>query len=1099
MKQVEDTSTSTRMEIWLENARIGKPTTGDSVNRALYPRDCREMGTTYKASLHVDVCFQSSEGRLRRLPHKLGDIPIMVKSSHCHLRNMTRQQLVKSREEEHELGGYFIVNGNERIIRMLIATRRHYVMALKRQAYQNRGKDYTDMATSIRCVRSDQSSATVRLHYLNNGNCNLSFSVRRQEFFVPVGVFLKCFVDASDKELFDRMIAGVAEVDKSFVSERAEKVLRMAQGLGIHTKAQGLKYLGGHFRPVLQVSSDVSDLNSGKKLLEKFIFVHLEDPTDKLNLLLFMFNKLMALVSGACGVDNPDALTHQEVALPGHLCTVFFKDRIMEWLLKLRLTFERDLRLSQKAVDLGDAIYMKKCLSRMLDVGKLFEYFLATGNFVSKSGIELSQTSGFTVVAEKLNYFRYISHFRSIHRGAYFAELRTTAVRKLLPESWGFLCPVHTPDGSPCGLLLHLTSPCEVITDCVESPEKFLKELREHLLRAGMLPASSQLPMPFPEYLPVLVDGCIVGYARQSLAPALVAKLRELKVGQSNGSVIPDDMETAYIPLMRGAAYPGLFIFSEPARFTRPVMQRTSGKQELIGSLEQCYMNIYCPDGTGKFNESKATHIESGPLQMLSVVAGLTPWSDYNQSPRNMYQCQMSKQTMGTPLHTYDQRPDTKLYRLQTPQTPIARTRRYDAYCMDEYPSGTNAVVAVLAYTGYDMEDAMIINKSAMERGFAHGTLYKTEVVDMKDGNEELYSDPSSVASHPGLDVDGLPRVGHTLNPGDLYLSKRSKVSRRTYSTKLKGEDGASVDQVTLIGLGKDRKTPRATVKLRFNRNPIIGDKFSSRHGQKGTLSQLWPDVDMPYSSATGMRPDLLINPHAFPSRMTIGMLLESMASKSGAMNGRFVDATPFGAAEEEADRLHGRSKPREGRSVVDEFGEQLLQCGYAYYGTESMISGVTGEEFQCDIFVGLVYYQRLRHMVSDKFQVRSTGPVNPLTRQPIKGRKLGGGIRFGEMERDSLLAHGASFLLHDRLHASSDYHVASVCGRCGSILSTWSTSMAIPSGLGGPGASAPAQETCLVCGTAKHVVHTALPYVFRYLACELAAMNIRVRVNMQP
>lgn len=510
-------------------------------------------------------------------------------------------------------------------------------------------------------------------------------------------------------------------------------------------------------------------------------------------------------------------------------------------------------------------------------------------------------------------------------------------------------------------------------------------------------------------------------------------------------------------------------------------------------------MNIYCPDGTGKFNESKATHIESGPLQMLSVVAGLTPWSDYNQSPRNMYQCQMSKQTMGTPLHTYDQRPDTKLYRLQTPQTPIARTRRYDAYCMDEYPSGTNAVVAVLAYTGYDMEDAMIINKSAMERGFAHGTLYKTEVVDMKDGNEELYSDPSSVASHSGLDVDGLPRVGHTLNPGDLYLSKRSKVSRRTYSTKLKGEDGASVDQVTLIGLGKDRKMPRATVKLRFNRNPIIGDKFSSRHGQKGTLSQLWPDVDMPYSSATGMRPDLLINPHAFPSRMTIGMLLESMASKSGAMNGRFVDATPFGAAEEESDRLHGRSKPREGRSVVDEFGEQLLQCGYSYYGTESMISGVTGEEFQCDIFVGLVYYQRLRHMVSDKFQVRSTGPVNPLTRQPIKGRKLGGGIRFGEMERDSLLAHGASFLLHDRLHASSDYHVASVCGRCGSILSTWPTSMAIPSGLGGPGASAPAQETCLVCGTAKHVVHTALPYVFRYLACELAAMNIRVRVNMQP
>eukprot|EP00879_Flechtneria_rotunda_P025269 GHRR01026842.1.p1 GENE.GHRR01026842.1~~GHRR01026842.1.p1 ORF type:complete len:252 (+),score=83.60 GHRR01026842.1:101-757(+) len=205
----------------------------------------------------------------------------------------------------------------------------------------------------------------------------------------------------------------------------------------------------------------------------------------------------------------------------------------------------------------------------------------------------------------------------------------------------------------------------------------------------------------------------------------------------------------------------------------------------------------------------------------------------------------------------------------------------------------------------------------------------------------------------------------------------------------------------------------RANIKMSFNRNPVIGDKFSSRHGQKGVLSMLWPDTDMPYCASTGIRPDLIINPHAFPSRMTIGMLVESLAAKAGALTGNFIDASPFQNCKTPA-RGH---KLQERINPVEEFGQQLEAAGFAKYGQETMISGVTGDEMPCDIYIGLVYYQRLRHMVSDKFQVRSLGPINQLTHQPIKGRKLGGGIRFGEMERDSLLAHGAAYLLHDRLH----------------------------------------------------------------------------------
>jgi DNA-directed RNA polymerase I subunit RPA2 len=312
----------------------------------------------------------------------------------------------------------------------------------------------------------------------------------------------------------------------------------------------------------------------------------------------------------------------------------------------------------------------------------------------------------------------------------------------------------------------------------------------------------------------------------------------------------------------------------------------------------------------------------------------------------------------------------------------------------------------------------------------------------------------------------------------------------------LKGEETAVIDQVTVIGSAKDRSLQRVNIKTRINRNPVIGDKFSSRHGQKGVLSVQWKDTDMPFCENTGMRPDLIINPHAFPSRMTIGMLVESLGSKAGALVGEFVDATPFQKCD----------NPDTFVDPIKQFGKTLEEAGFHKHGGEKMISGVTGEEFHADIFIGLVYYQRLRHMVSDKFQVRSTGPVNPLTRQPIKGRKFGGGIRFGEMERDSLLAHGAAYLLHDRLHTSSDYTVREVCAECGSLLSPVATKPLAAAGAMGAqmlapmldGRGAGTRVVCRICETGKSIERVALPYVFKYLVTELAAMNIRCSLTLQ-
>lgn len=583
---------------------------------------------------------------------------------------------------------------------------------------------------------------------------------------------------------------------------------------------------------------------------------------------------------------------------------------------------------------------------------------------------------------------------------------------------------------------------------------------------------------------------------------------------------------------MKGGPYPGLFLFTGCARLVRPVLNRSSGKTEMIGPMEQPFMDIACL--AEDVREGITTHQELDPTNMLSLIASLTPFSDYNQSPRNMYQCQMGKQTMGTPCHSFPHRTDNKLYKLQTPQAAIAQTARHGEYKMDEYPNGTNAIVAVLSYTGFDMEDAMILNKSSYERGFGHASVYKTMRIDIKDeaeragaeakggdkprmrfGNKTIkkkVKDDEDEARYtvveedmyPTLGEDGLPEVGTWVDEGDPLYCVVDELTGRERAGKHKEKEKACIQSVRLLGqpgTSKDKvnRDDIVSMTLRIPRNPVIGDKFSSRHGQKGVLSILWPQIDMPFSES-GISPDVIINPHAFPSRMTIGMLIESMAGKSGALHGMFQDATPF-SFHESGDKI-----------AVDYFGEQLQAAGYSYYGSEPLYSGVSGCLMQADLYIGVVYYQRLRHMVSDKYQVRSTGQVNALTRQPIKGRKKGGGIRLGEMERDSLLSHGTAFLLHDRLLNCSDKHVAYACRRCGDLLSpTTEKSTVMAAGESALQAMAANQNNLRVfCRNPKcravcdregandeMVEPIILPYVFRYLANELAGMNIKMTMNI--
>jgi DNA-directed RNA polymerase I subunit RPA2 len=995
---------------------------------------------------------------------------------------------------------------------------------VKRTAFAKRGPTYTNFGCTMRCGRPDGSSQTVYLHYTTDGCCHLRVAIRKAEYFIPVVVLLKAFVDATDRAIYDRMVAtpsaesangeGGVDTPDTFVADRVEIMLRMTRkDLGLQHHEQCLAYLGNAFRVVLGVPDKLSDEDAGRRLLDEFIFVHLTrhgatSGQAKFDLLIYMVQKLYALVAGRIIEDNPDSPMNQEILLPGHLMLSILKEKLVDYLGGVRALIYRDLRRSPQNVNFEDSgEYLMGCLKRNpVDVTKKMEYFLSTGNLQSETGLDLMQISGYVMVAERLNYMRFLCHFRSIHRGSFFAEMKTTTVRKLLPEAWGFLCPVHTPDGSPCGLLNHLALNCKAVLQPVDTTDVSCVLVSLGMLENTMVPPRGTVP--------VVLDGQIIGSIWQCSAREFCDDIRRLKLSDAHPSINRTMEVVCLLPLREGTGksiYPAVLLFAAFARMVRPVRNNGAGATEWVGSFEQVFLEIACQDADVR---PDTTHQELAPTQMLSLAASLTPFSEFNQSPRNMYQCQMMKQTMGTPLHSFVYRTDTKLYRIQSPQAPLCRNAEYLRHAIDDYAMGTNAVVAVISYTGYDMEDAMIINKSSFERGFGHGSVYTAESIDLdelgSEGEGWYFGNPegrNGSRECEMLDPLGLPRIGQRISTGEPLWCCVSDTTGRVDVHRHKKSEVAIVDEVRLLGMppghrgtsSSSSQLRRVCLKLRYNRNPVIGDKFSSRHGQKGTMAQLWPQINMPFTE-NGITPDVIINPHAFPSRMTIGMLIESMAGKAGAMHGTFQESTPFIFDEQ--------------NRAVDYFGEQLQKTGYAYYGNETMYSGDTGEEMQASIFIGLVYYQRLRHMVSDKEQVRATGPVNALTHQPIKGRKVGGGIRFGEMERDALLAHGCAFLLHDRLMRCSDYDLSYVCSHCGDLLAPIMSTTTVTAVEEVVGTSTEAGQTpkkrlrrrtdvccrnkACIAANGGRVEQVALPFVFKYLVNELAAMNIRVTFEMK-
>ncbi|MBN3037442.1 MAG: DNA-directed RNA polymerase subunit B [Candidatus Diapherotrites archaeon] len=596
----------------------------------------------------------------------------------------------------------------------------------------------------------------------------------------------------------------------------------------------------------------------------------------------------------------------------------------------------------------------------------------------------------------------------------------------------------------------------------------------------------------------VYLNGKLIGFHNKPTE--LVENLRRKR----RAGALPHELNAAYY-----AENDEVYINTDAGRARRPLLVLENGKLKLtqkhieelkadkIGwkdllnegvveyldseEEENAYIAVREEDATPEH-----THVEVHPSLMLGVVAACAPFPDHNSSPRVTMASAMLKQALGVYQSNYALRMDTQSHVMHYPQKPLARTKHAEIIGSNDRPAGQNIVLAIMPFGGYNMEDALILNKASVERGLGRTTFYRTYTAEERrypGGQKDRFELPKpEIQGYRGdeayrfLGEDGIILPECKVDGGDVLIGKTSpprfleevgelsmiEEKRRENSVTLRPSEAGDVDAVIVTEATTGNKLVK--VRVRSLKIPEIGDKFASRHGQKGVVGMIVPQHDMPFTE-NGITPDIIMNPHAVPSRMTVGHVLEVLGSKAVSLEGEdFLNATAF-------DRLdYGGLK------------KMLLKHGFRHDGKEVLYNGVTGEKIEAEIFIGVCYYQRLKHLVSNKIHARSRGPVQILTRQPTEGRAREGGLRFGEMERDTLIGHGTSMLLLERLLKESDIVTELICEKCGTI--------AVDDQIR-------KKQYCPICES-TNVKPIEMSYAFKLLLNELKALNIRPKVVLE-
>lgn len=1140
------------------------------------PFECRLRDCTYSAPIYVDVEYKRGAYVVNQQRVTIGRIPIMLRSSKCALFGKNEAELEKMKECPHDPGGYFVVRGVEKVILMQEQlSKNRCIIELDTKGYVSAAITSSTHERKSRCSIVVKPAAHGRRVYLRHNTLGED---------IPVVIVLKAMgmeadqeivelVGSDDKKLMDLFVMSMEEPCAERVKTQKQALEFVGEAIRAKQKANdntsaGASLSSAHARRPLSAEDEA------REVLAHVVLSHVPvvdyDFTAKRAYIGYVTRRVLAAELDPKLLDDKDYYGNKRLELAGQLLSLLFEDLFKRFNADLKRSAELVLQ-KQNRTAVFDIV--KSTVWRTDTITQGFVHAISTGNWVLKR-FKMDR-AGVTQVLSRLSYVSAIGMTTRVN--SQFEKTRkTSGPRALQPSQWGMLCPADTPEGETCGLVKNLALLAHVTTDAeAEVVQKACFDLGVEQL--GHLGGAELNSLANRGYL-VFLNGLVIGACSRphKLAASLRRMRRSGRIGEFVSVYAHDIHRAIYIACDGGRVCRPLIVASNgrsrltTAALDEALRQKTPSGQSVDATLKYLvkrgiveYVDVNEENNClialdeRKLTTTSHTHVEIDPVTVLGVVSGLVAFPHHNQSPRNTYQCAMGKQAMGIVSTNHYERMDSLLYSLIYPQKPMVKSRVLDLIDFDALPGGCNASLAVMSFSGYDIEDAVVLNKASLDRGFMRCLVMRKHQASIKryaNNTSDRSVGPPAVDKfkqgendsryrrYAALDFDGICRVGEQLVDQSIMVNREVPIEDKSSSAAAAGASSATaanrggggtrggganggsssatslganpptisykpqpcsykgpmpsvVDRVLLTSNETDPFLVK--VMLRQVRRPEVGDKFASRHGQKGVCGAIMPQEDMPFSDL-GVCPDLVMNPHGFPSRMTVGKIIELVAGKAGVFSGRQAYGTAFGEDHGSADRARVAC-------------EALVAHGYSYVGKDMFYSGTGGEPLRAYIFNGPVFYQKLKHMVMDKMHARARGPRAQLTRQPTEGRSRDGGLRLGEMERDVLIAYGAAGLLTERLMISSDAFDVHVCENCGllgySKLAQQQQQQQRPTTLatdpsinGGPKLSTTTTidiPWCQNCRSDEYMARIRIPYACKLLFQELQSMNVTPRLKL--